>query len=248
MSKITFNGNNLKELLQRVNLKGTIDEGVLEIKNGVGTISAVDRSNTIFVSVQGEVTQNKENVTLGIGKLSLLSNFLEGVNVDNEQGEIESDEKAAKWLTLHKLGAGKIKVLLLEKDLVTANPKGDSNDIKERLAKMATIELPLNKGKVEELIKYIGLIGCDTVLFLFDSEGNLSATNSPNSEQQFSLELIGTPTEPTSVEVYSQYLLSVLKTIKWSAEETPTIGLGLKVPIVIKQNENNLWALTPIIA
>ena len=35
MSKIMFNGNNLKELLQRVNLKGSIDECVMEIKGGI---------------------------------------------------------------------------------------------------------------------------------------------------------------------------------------------------------------------
>ena len=91
---IVFNGGNLKALLQRVGLKGAIDECVLEIVNGAGKIMALDMSNVVLVNVEQELTANKDNLTLGLGKLGLLVGFLEGE--DGIHAEITGE---GTWLT-----------------------------------------------------------------------------------------------------------------------------------------------------
>ena len=71
----------------------------------------------------------------------------------------------------------------------------------------------------------------------------------PDQNKQFIFELAHTEGIigcNISVEVYSQFLLLVLKTLVWSKEEIPTISLGEKTPVILKQNEDNFWALTPI--
>lgn len=246
---IVFNGKNLKELLQRVGLRGAIEECVLEIIDGIGSVQALDNSHVVLVNAQQELSPNKETFTLGLGKLALLSGFLEGE--DGIHAEIEEQKGEGTWLTLIKPNNGKIRVLLLAKGTIPTKPNGDMEEIKKNVLKTSTIHLNLEKDKVEELIKYVGLIGCPSVFFNFNDEtGELTVNNNPDSEQQFSFVMAKTEQivgSSVKVEVYSQFLLLVLKTLVFAENEQPKISLGNKAPVIIHQNENNWWALTPTV-
>lgn len=243
IQKAELDGAALCSLLKRVHLKGTVEECVLNIKNGVGTIQAVDMSNSIFISCEEELGKI-EDITMGLGKLSLLVQFLEGSTAVSYI--IESKEKQGVWLTLKRGEFGQIKVLLIEPTQIPTVVQGNIEEIKNNMFELITEKMNISQKNVEEISNYIGMIGCATVFFKVE-KGSIYVYNNPESEQQFSFKLgIVESTNEAATEVYSQYLLAVLKSLKWTEKETPTICIGKESPVIIKQNESNFWAVTPI--
>lgn len=244
VKRVRFNGAALCSLLKRVHLKGDIDECVLDIKDGVGYIQAVDMSNSVFVSCQ-ETLGEIQDMSIGLGKLSLLIQFLDGST--EVSYSIETKDKEGIWLTLRK-GQGKIKVLLIDGSMIPTVVQGDAKNIKKDMLKLTTNSFSITQTTVNSIMEYIGMIGCTSVFFKI-RKGAVIICSNPSSEQQFSLTIgrLKEVKDDMSVEVYSQYLLSILKSLMWSEEEIPKVYIGNNAPVVVKQNNSNLWALTPII-
>jgi hypothetical protein len=237
---VEFSSSALSILLNRVHLKGLIEECVLSIKNGVGSIYAVDMSNSIFVSCSSAIG-GMENMDIGLGKLSTLCKFLDdGMEVNYDITD--------KWLTLRKRGKGTFKVLLLEKEQVPTAVQENGEESTKAIKESSPAKFDLKQTVVDDLIYYITLITCSSVIFSVKN-GIASVSSSKDLDQQFNMRIGTTDSkEEYTVEVYSQYLLSVLRSLTWSETEIPTANIGDKTPFVITQNEKNLWALTPIMS
>lgn len=240
-----FNGTSFCNLLRRVHLKGLLEECVVKTDKETCSIQAVDMSNTVFVSSKEKIAGIKD-FNVGLGKLSLLVNFLEEEQAT--QGTIKDG-----WLILKKKGHGTVKTLLLEKDQVPTafNPENQKNPVQE-IKKITNAELVMEKKSVENLLYYINLMNCNTVLFKVKGS-TVCVSNNKDSEQQFDLRFGVCAGEKGKdeyiTEVFGQYLSAVLRTLTWEGDgSTPSMRLGPGAPILISQNKDNHWALTPIVA
>lgn len=244
VKRVGLNGSALCSLLKRVHLRGMVEECLLEVKAGMGSINAVDMSNSIFISCEEELGE-MEDTSLGLGKLALLTQFLEGST--EVTYSVESKDKEGTWLTLRKVGHGQIKVLLVEKTQIPTVVQGNAEETKKGMLKLTKDTFAIEQKAVEDLINYIGMLGAASV-FIKAKRGVVTACSSPDAEQQFTLrfgKLTNTESE-ISVEVYSQYLTSVLKSLTWGTGNEPIARIGNEAPLIIQQNDSNLWALTPI--
>lgn len=242
-TRAELNSSALKVLLDRVHLKGVNEECALSIKNKVGTVRAIDMSNSIFLSCR-EPLGSVEDIEIGLGKLSILTKYLEG------GGDVVWNV-SDKWLTLKRPGRGEIKTLLIEEGRVSTALQSDERNPEKRMLDLTPIEIPVNEMDVTNLLEYLALINCASTVFTVSTKGQVSVGSNKTAEQQFSMRLgrvmdaATLPEEDLSVEVYSQYLIAVLKNLVWG-NETPALLLGKDAPLIISQNDNNIWALTPI--
>lgn len=232
-------GRGLFSLLKRVHLSGLINECVLSVEEGLAKVQAVDMSNSVFVSSKEKISGIKD-MTVGVGNLPTLTSFLS----DGSDVELTISEK---YLSLRKPNRGTIRTILLVKEQVPTATQGDGEETVKKVLGFVKSTIPLSKTKVADLVEYISMVGCGSVFFRIKS-GLVLADNGFTSEQQFSLRLgkVDEKSEELSVEVYSQYLLAVLKNLEWPEKNPPKLGLGGKVPLLIQQDKENLWALTPI--
>jgi hypothetical protein len=231
----------LFSLLSRVNLKGVIDECVLKIKDNVATIEAIDMSNTIYVHAE-ESVEGLKDVSIGLCKLSLLTQFLE-----NTEDEIifKIDKQ---WLTLKKPGSSQIKVLLLEEGQVpTAIDQKGESPVKKLLKKEKSSFI-LTQEAANEILKCSNLVNADTTIFEIE-RGKVFVGNQKTQEQQFNVPCGGLQKDMGSnirVEVYSKYLLSVIQAVDFTKEIT--VSMSNDFPIIVQQDKNNTWAITPILS
>lgn len=239
--KNVLNGHAFGTLLKRVHLGGVINECVLTVQKGWGFVQAVDMSNSVFLSCKEQV-KGIDDISIGFGNLSTLTTFLS----DSNEVELSIDEK---FLSLKRPGRGRIKVLLIEEGQVPTDVRGNKTDAAETIVGLTKVSAPLKEKVVADLVSYIMMVNCNSVFFRTKGD-TVYIDNGVKEEQQFSMRIGKTQSGKTSedlvVEVYSQYLLSVLRNLLWGEKEEPSILLGEKCPVVIMQNKTNLWALTPI--
>lgn len=235
-----FEASAFKSILEKVHLQGVIDECLLEIKKGVGSIQAIDITNSIFVSC--EQTIDMDDARLGLSKLSLICSFL------NSGGEflfLVEEGSEDRWAIFKKRGGGEIKSLLYEVDKIATIVSEDVE--KDKILKDTPCKFVLTKEKCEELQYYMGLVGNDSVVFEC-VKGIVHARSVESAYQQFNLRLTsGDTKERVKTEIYTQFLTPVLKILQFAEDSSPVeIYIGNGQPLVVSQS-NSLWMLSPLV-
>jgi len=234
-------GSKLLRLLRRVHLGGLIEEAVVNLDSY--SIQAVDITSSLFANIaeEGDIDGIGE---IGIGNLSLVCKYLETF-----KGEVAL-EMDGNRLIISSSGRGKLKYLTTDPEFIpTAIKEGDV----ESLLGQCIISVVLEKSVCADIVTYFGLIKPKSAKFKYDPKSKSIVVESGlASDHQFSFQvgkakIISEGKAPFSVEVYSEHIGAVFNVLDWSDEkEKPCLFMQDKHPIIIQQNENNLWALLPL--
>lgn len=232
----TFDGAALGCLLNRVYLAGLIEECVLEIANEHGKINAVDMSNSVFLSCS-EPIKGMADMKIGLGNLGILCRFFQ------EEGTYSFSIKE-KWIIAKKKGHGYIRVRLL--DTAQVPTVVVHKDAKSKILGGCSASFNITQKIAEDLIYYIGLLSTGTVSFNI-KDNHVFIHSNKLEEQQFNLSVGVIKADDIKTEVYGQHLVKIVQCLKWEKDIIPNIHLGDGAPVVIQQDEDNLWAITPIL-
>ena len=240
---VQFDGQKLVSVLKRVHLKGLLEECTLTIEKGQGKVYAFDHSGSVVVMSKGDVCDKNVNLTLGLTNLTTIISFIEGD--EKVEATIETGEEASQWLTLSKGESGQIRLLLAAPGSISTDLAGDPEAQKQEALHDVKATFDLIPEKVDQLLNYISLLGCSTVVFK-TVKGDLIVTNNEADKQQFTLKMGYLLSDPMRVEVFSQTLVMVLNKLNMGKDEAPTLSLGEQTAVIIQQNKDNLWLLKTI--
>ena len=239
-SDMKINSPAFRSILERVHIQGLIDECLLQVSESNGYVSAVDMTNSVLLAAsQAGLGLNDDKY--GISKLGTLVKFLGTCQDEDLAYSIDKDEK---WLTIRRKGHGKIKVLLLEPEMVGTKLEEDP-DV-DGLIEGYEFQVTLSTSFLTDALFYINLIGSQAVQFTVRGK-RAFFTSVGNEVQQFEVP-IGTVEKgdgDTATQVYSDQVKSVLNTI--TIEENSSLYIKGDHPIIFMQDMENFWALTPIL-
>lgn len=237
----TLNTASLSALLKRVNLSGLVEECVLKVENNVGSVSAIDMTNSVLICVN-EPLPGLANGEYGISQISTLIKFLAMCKGEDITYSISEDKK---WMTLYHKGHGKLSVLLLENDMVGTRLT-DEPKIHKQISKYP-IALKLKGRFVEDALSYIGLGQCQSVVFTIRKDRAILVSSLSSEQQKFEVVIgeVKNATEEVAVTVYAEQVSKVLSTIELLDDSS--LYIKKEHPIIIAQDEKNIWALTPIV-
>jgi hypothetical protein len=235
-------GLKLLRLLKRAHLGGIIEEAVVDLD--AYSIQAVDITNSLFLKV-AEESDVEDIGEIGIGNLALVCKYL-----DTFKGEV-SISKDGNRLIIGSKGRGKLKYLTTDPEFIpTAVKEGDIDS----LLAPCVISVALDKAACADVATYFGLIKPKSANFSFDPKTKEVRLDSGlKSDHQFTLP-IGKgkivdgkkANEAFGVEVYSEHINAVFAVLEWPDKHKPSLFMKAEHPIVIQQDDDNIWALLPL--
>lgn len=236
-------------LLKRVRLGGVLESCVIETtKKGIARVQAVDITNSLFLSISIASFENmKEEGVFGIGNIELLEKFFSSVE-DEETVSMEVDDNR---LVFKRKGHGRLNYLLTEPDLIPTKEDYNEESV-SKLLKQCEFGLDLSKKACDDFSSYMNMVKTKEAKLVF-KKGKVKLEGGSINEHQFSVELgKANPLkkkadEDSSFEipVIGDQLVKVLSAIDFKKEE-PTISFSENNPVVIKIDDENVWALVPI--
>lgn len=236
-------GTNLSRLLRRIHLGGIIEEAVVDMDSC--SSQAVDVTNSLFLKVATE--SSIENVgVVGIGNLSLVCKYL-----DTFKGEIDISKEGNRLIIAGK-GRGNLKYLTTDPEFIpTTVEEGNI----ESLLEPCVVSVDLEKQACADISIYFSLIKAKAATLTFDPKTKMFTLDSGlSSEHQFNFPL-GKGTvisgkaakSKFSVNIYSEHIGAIFNVLEWPAEEPPPILLmAPEHPVIICQDEENMWAMLPL--
>jgi hypothetical protein len=245
MSKKMINSKALLALLERVHLGGMLDECLLRVDSqGLGTVTAVDLSNSVMLSVQ-EPSIGLSAGNYGITNLTTLVKFLKACVGEELRCRIEKE----RWLSLYRRGHGKFSFLLLEEDSGPISTQLSEDPDFEQLAKGYDCSAHLKKQFAEDANQYLSMAGEQGVSFTASEQKGVHLHSAGTGGFRFTI-----PVQPqidvngeVSVKVYSNQLQAVIGQLHFEEEEPVLVHLKEEFPIIIQQDSDNFWALTPVV-
>jgi hypothetical protein len=228
----------LTKLLNHTHLGGIINECVLTIKNGIGIIQSIDNSNCLFLSCSEEL-ENMSDMELGISDLSILAKFFNDYTDESIGFQVTRDKKQ---LIFKPKRGGLLKLLLLDIELVPTHIK--EPDAKDEMLSNHSFSLDFNKDIAEDYLYYSNLLKNESSLIEVVG-GKVSLSSGKNEINQFNLPLGKIDSDDFCTEIYKEHLVAIVQNLKWDEENKPEILFGNETPVIIRQDENNIWALTP---
>jgi hypothetical protein len=233
----SFNVAGLNSILKKVHLGGAIEECLLVIKNGIGTIEAIDPTNCVFVSVKERVSGKDENCELGIIEMATMIKLLDSIQEDEVDFKVASEQ-----ITFKVKGRGEARFTLAKPELISTSVGDvDVSDIKES----SPNEVEIEKKHVEDFVYFMGLFGSGTTV-IESRKNKISLGSGEQEEKSFKNSFgKGASIPDLQVSVYGDLFKSVLNELTWDEDsETPTINIGEDSPVLIQQGKAS-WALTP---
>jgi hypothetical protein len=232
-----INGKQFGTLLSFAAMDGLIEECVLVVKKGVGTIRAVDMSNSVFVSVSSPLAGIAEG-TYGLGNIGTMVRFLMSFGeADTLSCVIEGPK-----LTLAKKGHGRVSFTLLKPEEVPTVVQQENPE--EKLASVSTEKFSVSKDGLERFAYYMGLFSSQMVVLKGRKE-QVSLASPSFENNTFHMRLAQSKLQDFSTTVYAANLLRVLRLTLNQGEDKVEVCAGEGAPIIIRLKDN-MWALTPI--
>ncbi len=225
-------------LISRVWLGGIIEECVLEVREGVGKIQAVDTTNCMFLVSEVPI-KGMEDTTIGVSSLSILCRFFSNSGPD----KVILNVVEGKWLVLERQGHGSVRLLLIEPDLVST--AFSSVDARQKALVGCAQHMELTKQLMDDFLYCTDLLKSQRVNIEV-RERKIYITSGNDEINQFRVELGDTEAAEFVIQVHADKLISVVKALDWTVGEKPQMFFGDGVPLVIQQGELGLWALIPV--
>jgi len=234
------------KLIKRASLDGNpeVEDALLVVKKGIGTIKAFDNSGGIYTHTEAPVDLNDGEY--GLGKLAPLYGYIK----NNADKHIDIQKKKNRLIFTIK-GHGKLLYLLVEPGAIKSQPDEEKSPDPSDLLEGFTHFLPLKKQVVADLKSYIEYIKPRTINVQVNEKGSVTFSGGAESESKFTLKAgklveiddAGEGDYPEEViSILSERLSIILKLLEWE-DTTPELYLGDGQIPVVQQNETTLWGI-----
>ena len=253
MNKLKIKSGPFNALLSNVHLGGIINECLLEIGGGEGSIEAIDITNSLIVVTKGILTSDKDiSETFGLGNLDLLIKFISTLNQD----EIAVNYTESNMKISRKDERRKLSYLLTENDMIATRVEYDENNPDSTLDVLFSLteyEADLSSAIIKDFLSYMSISKQKNTMIQYDSTNeSLQFIIGTNNEHRITLELgeaveyLGKKEpESFSLKVNGEHLAKVFNHITYDDEDPPLISLGGD-SLAIITNGGTSWALHPI--
>jgi len=236
------------DMLKKVYLNGVIEECLLSVEAGHGTIEAVDMTNSLIVSTNGNIMHKSVNQDFGLGNLDLLIKFLNSID---EKVSIQTSDL---YLTLkRKDERRRLEYLLTQPELISTliydDEQEKKKDVYEQIIKTATIAADLNHAFIKDFLSYIGILKVKDTIIKFDNN-ELTFTCGSTDSHKFNLILDSdVETEGEEIETESringEHLAKVLGAIDFEDDDPPVIMMSEDGPVIIEHG-SAMWAMSSL--
>lgn len=152
---------NLNNLLKSVSVNGAINECSLQVNQSVGSIAAIDPTNTIFVLAKEKI-EIKEAINLGILDIGGIIKFLNGLKEeDNVEYEVDKNH-----LVFKVAGKGLAKFSLSDyKTISTAIKAGQEEKIKKIIESKTLNVFSVTESFIKKFEYFSSLFQGDNIKF-----------------------------------------------------------------------------------
>lgn len=229
----------LARLFKSVSLGGLIEECLVTVKAGVAKVQAVDLSNAVFLV--GAEKVGMADTQAGITKLSTVQKFLDS------GGDFAVTFADTKMIVKRKSPPSELRVTLLAANQVPTAVQEEGND--DEMMNQMEVSADLTKEAVDNILYHLGLVDTPSLKLTAGKDGTIHAASAAGADQEFDV-LAGQADDKVaaeiSTEVYTRYLVPVLKVLSFDGDKKPRLHFGGKAPAVITVGDDYLWALIPI--
>lgn len=243
----------LARLLKRVYLGGVIDECVMESVDGHLRVEAMDLTGQLFLSCGEESSLLDEGEKWGLGDLPALCGFFEKA----EEGAITLKRKDNRVHFKFGKGTdhqGSMRYLLSEIEVIPTAV--DDPDALDELESSCEYEAELTERACEDFLMFMALLKVKGVRLYADKK-KVYFDGGHEAEHQFETP-IGPyepvtkkgkmPSSPFSILVSGDHLRAVIQAVDFDSDEyVPVIRFAPDRPIVVRQDDTNVWVVAPII-
>lgn len=240
------NPQELHNTFKKVYLNNIINECVLRSKDNHLYVQAIDMSNSIFLTCKSKQTTFPKG-EFGINNISLLIKFLDSL----ADTKIQICYDVKHNTILFKRGKNELKYMLSAIDTIPTNVDVKKSPIKNVKSKMK-YSLEITEKIKKDLNFYISLTSIKVIaLTILPGTSSVILKAGNSVEHQFSVNAGKINTEiknGVNVLMNSEYLNSIMNVLTWEKEkEIPFLEFtDEKQPVLINQNKDNIWALSPI--
>lgn len=236
-------------MLRQIHLGGLLEECVLEIKNGVAKVEAVDITNSLIIICKKPIMGKDTSIDLGLGNLSILIKFLS--TVANDKLAFKHNDTGFELKKTN--GRRKLAYLLTNPELIATQLQADEKRKKDPLKKIQRMmeqNIELTQSFIKDFLSYITLLKTQDVSIEFDGEEEITfvcgGKNDHNFELTLSTEVENEEGEDAfNIKVNGEYLASIFSTINFDEDHPPTLSLA-EGKLVTIENDNAVWALVPL--
>jgi len=235
----------LLRTLKECYLNGLIEECLLRVKKGKGSIEAVDLTNSLMVVIRGQKVASKGvTADYGLGNLGLLIKFLSPIT-DEELviGDRDDDRLTLRCKDKRK----KLMYLLTEPDLIPTrlDDDEDKTDMIQEIIKNSE-EIELTEGPVRDFLSNISLLNTDTVR-LYGKEDLVMLECGESTGHLIEIVLAKMTTfDKIEVRLSGDHLAKIFSIIDFDGKNEPYLYFGEDANAVIIKSRETLWAMLPL--
>ena len=243
----------LLRLLRHCHLGGVLEEFVLNVEDGKGTVEAVDMTNSLIVISRQRVMGKGTDATLGLGNIDLLIRFL---------SSMEEEKALAMKITANKLsitrgkGTRQLKYLLTQADLIGTRLVLDEDEEEnpyDKFDSMMQYAVTLGEDFIKDFLSYIGILATKDVVLKYDGGMRFQVTFVCGGAEDHQAELVlqseveggEDEDEEFELQLNGEHLARIFNVIEYDEAEPPILKFAEDKPMMINI-DNTTWALMPI--
>ena len=237
-------GSHIAHLLKKVYLGGIVEEAVVDL--GGNTVQAIDPTSAVFLKVSETQSEG------GIGRIGIGSPTLSMIikHLDAIKDEI-TIKKEGNRLVIGAKGRGEVKYLTVDEEFISSVVLEDNID---SLIDPCVISVEIPAQACADFSAYMALVKTKSATFIYDPKTKSVHVNSGlESEHQFTVpfgkaEILNAAeaAQGFSVTVYGNHVDQIFSILEWSEQEKPMILMAPNHPLLIVQNDSNIWACLPL--
>lgn len=240
----------LVQMLKQCHLGGALEECILDLNKGTGTIRAIDITNTITIFIEAEVAEDV-TVELGLGNIELLIKFLTSIH---EEKILFSTEDDKQYLEIKREDSKRrLRYLLTTPDVIVTKMEGSSNKPFKKLERKMEYETELSSDAIRDFLSYSGLLkekGTMLRLYNVKKKQQLSLFYGDTVEHQFEVVLdkdFNGDDNEFDIGINGDFVAKIFGVIDYDEDDPPILSFtNPEMPILIK-DKNAMWFITPIV-
>ena len=237
--KEKIEGLKFANLLRSVWLDGAINECVLKIVDGVGSILAIDPTNSVFVQAKTKIElPNKE---IGILDIGVIVRFLDSCRESLYlRYEIED-----KFIRFRVKGKGNAQFALSGIETISTAIKDELEKINNVIKSKTLLTFNLTQETIDRFKYFIGIFNNEIVSIEISKNGGriksgaheLKSFDFSVGAEKFNKDL--------AISVNAKFLSSVFSLLPIQKNKICTLSFEKNSPLII-QSPNTVWLLSPI--
>jgi len=241
--------------LEGVYLGGVLNECLVRVKKGKGTVEAIDITNSTIIVGEKKILSGDINADFGLGNIELLIKFL-----SSAQDESVSFKQKGNYLLFgvkSKKSHKKLEYLLTQPDLIATrfnlsqNEKGKNKNPINKILESLEYSTSFPASFIKDHCSYMSLLKNQVtngiVSILCDEDGEIEFVYGEKNDHMLKLSLDSEMDEGEDLEIKinGEHLAKIFMAIEYSQDDQPTIHFSNNQPVVVKAGKMG-WALVPI--